>query len=296
MRCFGFLIAAVAMSAFLAGIPSSASADVGSGCRSVVRADKDNKVTIELVCPEAKELAKSSPSERVCRWDGDVVPCKSEQGTWYSPAQCYIERVDPQPPYTDPNWNGHTDGSLYFCRVGGAVMGSPYVIWFPESVAPPDPEQLARRAVAQMQLTPISIGIVPNDDPDSVGLVGLPIWLWVEDPSDQSMGPISRSVSEGGFTVTATAEVERIRWSMGDGGVTTCSGPGTPYELRFGITESPTCGYRFEAQGEFTVTARSDWLVSWSGIGETGTFRIYLTQNTQVVVGELNVVTVGEGS
>jgi len=147
-----------------------------------------------------------------------------------------------------------------------------------------------------MQLKPITIGIVPNDDPDSVGLVGMPIWLWAESPSGQTMGPISRSASEGGYTVTASAEVERVRWSMGDGGVKTCAGPGTPYKLKYGITESPTCGYRFEKQGEFTVGARSDWLVRWSGIGETGTFRIYLTQNTQVVIGELNVLTVSEGS
>lgn len=85
----------------------------------------------------------------------------------------------------------------------------------------------------------------------------MPIWLWAESPSDRTMGPISRSASEGGYTVTATAEVERVRWSMGDGGVKTCTGPGTPNELKYGITESPTCGYRFEKQGEFTVAARS---------------------------------------
>ncbi len=43
------------------------------------------------------------------------------------------------------------------------------------------------------------------------------------------------------------------------------------------------------------MTARSDWTVNWTGIGESGTFRIYLTQNTQVVIGELNVLTVSEG-
>ena len=224
------------------------------------------------------------------------VPCKSDQGSWYSPEQCYISPVNPLPPYTDPNWQGHTSGTLYYCRISGVAIGTPYIIWFADSVPPPDPETLARRAVAQMQLKPITIGIVPNDDPDSVGLVGMPIWLWAENPSDQTMGPISRSVSEAGFTVNATAEVKRVRWSLGDGGVTTCSGPGTPYKLRYGITESPTCGYKFDRQGEFTVTARSDWIVNWSGIGETGTFRIYLTENTQVVIGELNVVTVSGGS
>lgn len=283
--------------ASLVGAADSAVADGSRGCKSVVRIDKDQKVTTEIVCEDDEAQASGlSAAKRVCMFRGREVPCESPQGTWYSPQQCYISRVDPLPDYSDPNWRGHTNGTLWYCRVGGAGTGTPYILWFADADPPPDPESLARRAVAQMQLKPITIGIVPNDDPDSVGLVGMPIWLWAENPGSQTIGPISRSVSEGGFTVSATAEVERIRWSMGDGGVKTCNGPGTPYKLKYGITESPTCGYRFDKQGEFTVTARSDWVVTWRGIGETGTFRVYLTQNTQVVIGELNVVTVNRGS
>lgn len=287
----------VSMALVLAGAlanPAAASAEV---CRSVVGKDDDGTVTTTVVCSDDRPQGDPLGSrERVCMRGTQVVPCKRDFGTWYSPEQCYISRVDPQPDYSDPNWRGHTDGTLWYCRWGATPTGTPYIIWFADSDPPPDPETLARRAVAQMQLKPITIGIVPNDDPDSVGLVGMPIWLWVADPDDQTIGPISRSVSEGGFTVSATAEVERIRWSMGDGGVKTCNGPGTPYKLKYGITESPTCGYRFDKQGEFTVTARSDWVVRWRSIGETGTFRVYLTQNTQVVIGELNVVTVNRGS
>ncbi len=297
MRWLRILITVAAVAGLLLGSPTSASGDVPSGCKSVVKVGEDRTISIEIDCRESGNDAMSYTSgRRVCTFGGSEVPCKSDQGTWYSPRQCYISRIVPPPDFSYPAWEGRTTGSLYYCRVTGLDVGSPVVIWIDSSTSPPDPEELARRAVNQMQLKPITIGIVPNDDPDSVGLVGMPIWLWVASPSDQTMGPISRSASEGGYTVTATAEVERVRWSMGDGGVKTCTGPGTPYKLRYGITESPTCGYRFEKQGEFTVAARSDWLVRWSGIGETGTFRIYLTQNTQVVIGELNVLTVSEGS
>lgn len=266
-------------------------------CWSETDIDDSGKVTSTIVCDDDSPTGKGlSTSKRVCMRGNDVVPCKTDQGTWYSPEQCYLTPVNPPPSFSDPNWQGHTSGRLYYCRISGWAVGAPYIIWFADTVPPPDPESLARRAVAQMQLEPITIGIVPNDDPDSVGLVGMPIWLWAENPGSQTIGPISQSVSEGGFTVTATAEVERIRWSMGDGGVKTCNGPGTPYKLKYGITESPTCGYRFDKQGEFTVTARSDWVARWRGIGETGTLRVYLTQNTQVVIGELNVVTVNRGS
>lgn len=287
--------AALALTGLASGV-NHATAEVPPGCRSVVTIDKDHRITTEIVCAEKDAGDAYSSRERVCMWDDEVVPCKSDQGRWYSPHRCYISPVSPLPPFGDPSWNGHTDGTLYYCRISGLDVGTPLIIWLPNETPPPDPEELARRAVAQMQLKPITIGIVPNDDPDSVGLVGMPVWLWAEDPGDQTIGPISRSVSEGGYTVTATAKVERVRWSMGDGGVKTCTGPGTPYKLKYGITESPTCGYRFEKQGEFTVAARSDWLVRWSGIGESGTFRIYLTQNTRVVIGELDVLTVSERS
>lgn len=291
------ILASITVIVALLGTSNSVSASASPGCKSVVKVDENRKITVEIVCSDDEPRGDGySTSRRVCMRGDEVVPCKSDQGTWYSPKQCYISPVDPLPPYSDPNWQGHTSGMLYYCRITGFATGTPVLIWFAESVPPPDPETLARRALARMQLSPITIGIAPDDNPDSVGLVGMPIWLWAENPSDRTIGPISRSASEGGYTVTATAEVERVRWSMGDGGVKTCAGPGTPYKLKYGITESPTCGYRFEKQGEFTVAARSDWLVRWSGIGETGTFRIYLTQNTQVVVGELNVVTVGEGS
>lgn len=262
-------------------------------CWSETDIDEFGKVTSTIMCdgdsPNGRGLATG---KRVCMNGSQVVPCKSAQGTWFSPRGCYISPVDPPLDFSDPNWQGHTDGSLWYCRIAGAGTGTAYIIWFADATPPPDPGSLARRAVAEMQLRPITIGIAPDDEPGSVGLVGMPIWLWAENPGDQTIGPISHSVSEGGFTVTATAKVDRVRWSLGDGGVKTCAGPGTPYKLKYGITESPTCGYRFDEQGEFTVTARSDWIVNWTGIGETGSFRVYLTQNTQVVIGELNVVTV----
>ncbi len=296
MRWLRILITVAAAAGLLVGSPISASADVPSGCRSVVKVGEDRTISIEIHCKESGNDAESySSGGRVCLFGGSEVPCRSDQGTWYSPRQCYISPVSPLPPFSDPNWDGHTDGRLYYCRITGYDVGTPLIIWLPAATPPPDPEQLARRAVEQMQLKPITIGIAPKDDPDSVGLVGMPIWLWAVDPGDQTIGPISRSVSEGGYTVSATAEVERIRWSMGDGGVKTCTGPGTPYNLKYGITKSPDCGYRYEKQGEFAVTARSDWLVRWSGIGESGTFRLALSESTQVVIGELNVLTVSEG-
>jgi len=157
----------------------------------------------------------------------------------------------------------------------------------------PDPLVLAQTAIASMNLTPVTIGIVPEDKPGSVGLVGLPVWLWASSPDQHSWGPITRSASAGGFTVTATAKVTKVRWQMGDGGVVVCTGPGTVYEDRYGKSDSPTCGYTYTRQGTYTVRAESTWSVAWSGMGRSGTIPVTLNRATTITVGELQVITVG---
>ncbi|MHB1009870.1 MAG: hypothetical protein ACYC1E_11675, partial [Propionibacteriaceae bacterium] len=113
-------------------------------------------------------------------------------------------------------------------------------IWLASPPAVPDAQALARTAVAQMGLQAISIGIVPEPLPGRVGIIGLPTWMWVDHPTETTMGPISRTATAGGHSVTATARVTRIVWSMGDGSTVTCTGPGTRYEDRYGKSLSPT--------------------------------------------------------
>jgi hypothetical protein len=146
-----------------------------------------------------------------------------------------------------------------------------------------------------MQLRPIGIGIVPEARADRIGLVGMPVWLWVSDPAPQTWGPISRSASTGGYTVRATAKVSRLAWSMGDGSTVRCTSKGTPYAARYGDAMSPNCGYRYEQQGNYPVAAVSEWLVRWSGMGESGTFAVTLRSQSRIQVGELQVTTVNEG-
>ncbi|MGI5190007.1 hypothetical protein ACQEVI_17840 [Promicromonospora sp. CA-289599] len=143
-----------------------------------------------------------------------------------------------------------------------------------------------------MSLSAIEIGIVPENEPGRVGLVGMPVWLWVEDPGESTTGPITRSASAGGYTMTATARLDRIVWDMGDGTTVTCVSPGTPYEDRFGVADSPDCGHRYQKQGDpYTVTATSFWTVQWEGVGQTGTIPLDFTRSTQIVVGEAQVIT-----
>ena len=81
-----------------------------------------------------------------------------------------------------------------------------------------------------------------------MGLVGLPIWLWVASPDASSWGPNTKTASAGGYSVTATGAVTRVVWSMGDGGTVACTTTGTTYADSFGVSSSPDCGYRYTKQ------------------------------------------------
>jgi hypothetical protein len=104
------------------------------------------------------------------------------------------------------------------------------------------------------------------------------------------MGPITRSASARGYTVTAVAKVTKIVWNMGDGRTVTCTGPGTPYADSYGKQSSPTCGHTYTRQGRYTVSATSYWTVEWAGIGQTGTIPIDFTTRTNITMGESQVI------
>lgn len=235
------------------------------------------------------------------------VPCSRDSlrypGTpvvWSNGRQCYIGRVTPPPPFNDPAWEGHTDGAIYFCEPPVIVGRGIQVIFFwaaaaPIAGSPPDPRELAQQAIAEMDLKAVQIGIVPDPKPGSIGLVGLPVWMWTA-PTEQTWGPITRTASAGGVTVSATARVKSVAWSMGDGSSVTCGSPGTPYNDSFGKIDSPTCGYRYSRTSlgqpgdAYAVAATSYWEVTWAGGGENGVINIDFTANTQIRIGELQVL------
>ncbi len=252
-----------------------------------------------------------SGAQASCFWDPSIkhltrppagpVPCHASDGYWSNSYQCYIRLAHPQPESDDPVWAGHLpgDGAIYACFQPQTDLLA--FLWSanppPSSAGGPTPEQVARQAIASMLLRAIDIGIVPKPGPDSVGLVGMPTWLWVANPDGTSFGPRTVSASAGGITITATANVEKIVWAMGDGASVTCTTAGTPYEPRFGRRDSPTCGHTYEqtssAQpgGVFPVSASSYWVVNWAGAGQSGTIRLDpLIQTTSIRIGELQVL------
>jgi hypothetical protein len=250
---------------------------------------------------------QGSPAPAACVDDAfypvpTPVDCARDGGYWSNDRDCYVAVADPQPPADDPIRGGNTGGLVYRCTYSVAIGGTGATYFWsdvaPEGpAAPPDPAVLAQQAVDAMGLQAIEIGIVPEATPGSMGLVGLPTWMWVDQPSENTYGPISRTVAAGGVSVTATAEVNSIVWSMGDGRSVTCTTAGTPYADSYGRQSSPDCGHTYtrtsagQPGGAYTVAATSSWTITWAGGGQTGTIDdISFTQQAQVQIGELQVI------
>ncbi|PQZ48515.1 hypothetical protein CQ040_20240 [Microbacterium sp. MYb54] len=128
--------------------------------------------------------------------------------------------------------------------------------------------------------------------------LGIPVWLWVDNPTEATWGPISRTATYGGVTVTGTASVQSLAYTSGDGQTIGCASGGTPFDAvamaNQAAVDSPTCGFRYQHQSDGgTVTATSTWSVEWTGGGDSGRIQLPSTSSsTQVWVGELQSVNV----
>lgn len=231
---------------------------------------------------------------------GTKIPCSYKGGSWVASRLCYAAPKNPQPPKSDPAWGGQTTGTIYVCvnsGYGRAGFINAVPFWLATAPGGPqvDPAQLARQALAKMRLQAVAIGIVPEPGPNSVGLVGAPVWMWVAQPGPRTVGPQTATATAGAVTVTAQARMNEVDWSMGDGHTVPC-GVGTAYRDSDGLSMSPDCGYRYQRTsthqpgGVYSVAATSQWTVRWAGGGQTGSIPLHFTAQTQIRIGQAEAI------
>lgn len=232
-------------------------------------------------------------SGRTCQRNGVTVPCYDDLLGWFNNSDgCYYKRARPQPP------GGPAGQTLYLRSCAGAQEP----VWLtnpPDGYGtPPDPAELANRALASLTLRRPTVGIAPNRGP---GLVGLPIWLWT-DPGPTTWGPQRASARAPGLTVNIRARVTKIVWNMGNGRRITCTNPGVEYVPgRDGGGPSPKCGYAGYPRsshgrpgGTYRITATTTWRVDWwTGGGRRGVLPLQTrtSEPRQLRIDELQVVT-----
>jgi hypothetical protein len=249
-------------------------------------------------------LQATSPGQDVGEDDDSAGGQQSAVGDAAEPT-CTRAVAEPQPGIGHPVWAGHRpeEGKVYVFTcprpaglASGAWTGLIFLLNGLEAPGTPtvDPRLLAQQAIASMALQAPNIGMAPPPSSAS-GLVGLPVWMWVERTAETT-GPVGASASAGGVTVTAEARVSQVVWNMGDGRIVTC-GLGTPY-VQGTEGASPDCGHVYAQAssrhvpggGSWSITATSTWTVSWSGGGQSGTETLELSAAAELFVGELHAL------
>ena len=232
------------------------------------------------------------------------IGCGNGLRYWSNSRQCFVSMVEGEWPARPGSYS--QEAGYYVCAPyidQGATLTS----YFWSETIPPGlkvltPGSAAEQLISTFGLRGIDIGMAPEVNPEwghRRGYVGVPIWLWVDNPEPLTWGPYTETATLGGQTITATAKATSVRWQMGDGASTTCGNTGTPYNTGYGMTTSPTCGYKYTTTSSrmpgdrFTVNATTSWTVTWTSLaGPGGTINLTTDSSTDLEVNELQTVIV----
>lgn len=238
-----------------------------------------------------------------------IIDCGSDTSYWSNTRQCYVGMQKGQWPARPPGYS--PEAGYYLCIMfqpgGGGVPGIGQQTNFWSETVPPGlkvltPGRAAAQLIATFQLRGVDIGMAPEVNPawgHRRSYVGIPVWLWVNNPQPLTWGPYTETATLGGQTITATAQVTGIRWNMGDGHEVVCGSVGTAYSIGYGLNDSPTCGFRYDRTSKnqpgdrYTVTATSQWSVTWTSVsGANGTVNLNTSSSTQLEINEIQSVNV----
>jgi hypothetical protein len=255
----------------------------------------------------------SRPGGSACVFEGQVVPCRTENGFFDAASHCYLTLSDTPLP-TMRGGDRPPGTKFYRCWVIlGVVDGKPQgidrfepVIREPGQTRTIDPRVAAKQVVETMNFVAPQLGLSPYvQSANHVGIVNVPIWMWVTDPGPTTTGPQTKTAALGGVSITATGTVDHIEWSMGAGKSVTCNGAGTPFTRNMAagkslkdMPSSPTCGFRYSKSsrcvksGSYQVTATAYWTVHWTGGGMQGDIPLNFSRSLPLRITDLRPVLV----
>ena len=193
-------------------------------------------------------------------------------------------------------------GSQQLClTVNAGLAGGPSRVQVCYDVAVPlpapdgalvaaDPAVLAAQAVARLSVPAPSITISPHpsDNQWGVSAVGLPLWVWADDP-----GPVTSTVTEQGIDIVMQASRGTVTFDWGDGTSSVCNQMRPRPTNIDPLTPSPDCGHTYLRRGDYTITATAGWAVTWQALGQSGTLPLSSSATSAIPVREFQSLVVG---
>lgn len=168
-----------------------------------------------------------------------------------------------------------------------------YAAIMPEAADGPvalNPAALAAQAVARLSVPAPQISISPHPSGNkwNVLAVGLPIWVWADDP-----GPITSQVSEQGIDIQLQAIRGSVTFDWGDATTSVCNLMRPRPAGMDPLTPSPDCGHTYLSRGDYTITATAGWAVNWQALGQSGALPLNSASTVSVPIREFSSLVVG---
>ena len=237
------------------------------------------------------------------------VPCDGYLGYWAQSNQCYISSASPQPPVTDPVWQGNTTGAIYNCTFnvppGGTFPGTNGG-WFwsptvPARAGAVDPAAVAQQALTMLRIPAPTPGRYPAgrlQDGRPYTVVRAYTWYYTD---RAGFKVLTARATAGAVSAQVTVTPTSLSFTPGDGArAVSCAGPGVAWQPSDGPwAASPAgCDYRYphssigQPNGEVTATYGITWAITWSAAtGQSGTLPpITTTVNSTFAVAEAQAV------
>lgn len=257
-------------------IPSQGSAAVECHSVEVTKPGPGGTIitVIEQVCEDTGTGGSEAPGSGGggCSFDGRRIPCTKDGLTWIPSHACYAMDVSDWFEHGAPEWQGHTEGSLWNCMGSGPEQfpSISEVFWLPGGgePPPPDPRELAEQAFGEMGLATPDVHTAPA--PPLKTYVGLDTWLWMDQGQWRTL---TNSVTVRDTTVNVAARVVSARWDMGSGSVG-CPSAGRPWVKGMSDSVKTDCSFKytkvsdFEPGKKFKISVHLEYQVDWTCSGE----------------------------
>lgn len=216
--------------------------------------------------------------------------------SWHNGMQCYVTVAKLPPGH--PGWSqrGAGIGVFYGCFTVEEVLRGERAgdrVWWSNTLygnRPVNAGDWVRTAETFLGYREIDMGIVPEPGPDRAGVLGLPTWMWVSNPTPPTAGVVNAIDVADGLTLRTSATWLGVTWDMGDGTSHQC-GRGTPYQDSHGVSASPTCGHMYTRPGTYTVTATSRWRIDYAVDDVlSGSYEVSRATSTDIRIAEVQVL------
>ena len=269
------LVCALALSAMTLLAPERAAAD---GCPAgQVPQPSPYGGTICIPVEDPGDPGGSVPGTETtgtatCTYQGNKIPCVTDQGIWFSSRQCYAKPADPQPGPDDPVWGGNdpTKGKMWYCTNYQGPGTGGYWFYVSDGSTPAliDPGEVAQNALDEMPLQQPEVHLAPA--PPLKTYVSLATWLWM---TPGQYRRIAMTVTAGSTSVRVQAVPVRVEWEMGDGSTETCHSAGRPWVRGMPEAVQTTCSHTYETTsesepgGKFDIAATIFYQVDWTCTG-----------------------------